>query len=52
MAGTERVTRGKHTPIMLVTRMETIAMSLRGNAPVLSLQELDSVSQSPDAETA
>lgn len=50
-AGMERVTRGKHTPIMLVTRMETIAMILRGRARFLSLQELlDSVVHSPDWE--
>lgn len=52
-AGIERVTRGKHTPIMLVTRMETMAMILRGNALALSLQELmDSVPHSSDTEKA
>lgn len=37
-AGIEREKRGKHTPIMLVTKMEAMAMSLRGSAADLLLQ--------------
>lgn len=50
-AGTERVTRGKQTPIMLVTRMETMAMIFRGNAFDLLLHE-SSESASHSSETA
>ena len=49
-AGTERVTRGKQTPIMLVTRMETMAMIFRGNAFDLLLHE-SSESASHSSET-
>ena len=39
-AGIDRVTRGKHTPIMLVTRMDIMAM-------ILSVKALDLLIQSP-----
>lgn len=45
--GTYRLKRGAVTPIMLVTRIATIAMILRGNALVLSMHEfVESVSHS------
>lgn len=44
---TYRLKRGAATPIMLVTRMATIATILRGKALVLSMQEsVESVSHS------
>lgn len=46
-AGMERVTRGKHTPIMLVTRIETMAMILSGCALCLLLQESCACSSHP-----
>lgn len=48
-AGTERVTSGRETPIILVTRMETIAMILRGKAFFLLLQL--SFSSEPQSST-
>lgn len=52
-AGIAREKRGKHTPIMLVTRMEAMAMSLRGRAADLLLHLfLLSDWQSSDCETA
>lgn len=39
-AGIERVTSGKQTPIMLVMRMEKIAIIFRGKARFLLLQVL------------
>lgn len=39
-AGTERVTRGRETPMMLVMRIEAMPMSFNGRALVLLLQEL------------
>lgn len=49
-AGIERVTSGKHTPIMLVTRIEKMAMIFRGRALDLLMQPPDSVPQSSDSE--
>lgn len=52
-AGIERVKSGKQTPIMLVIKIVTIAMILRGNAADLSLQELvSSPHSSSDCERA
>lgn len=51
-AGMERVRRGELTPMMLVTRMEKMAMSFRDNAPDLSVQELFSGSHSSESESA
>ena len=37
-AGIEREKRGKHMPIMLAIKMETMAMNLRGSASDFLLQ--------------
>lgn len=52
-AGIQRVNSGKQTPIMLVIKIVTMAMILRGNAADLSLQELvSSPHSSSDFERA
>ena len=52
-AGIEREKRGKHTPIMLVTNIEAMAISLSGSAADLLLQLLLlSDSHSSDCEAA
>ena len=49
-AGIERVTKGKHTPITLVAKIENMAITFRGWAFSLLLQLfVDSLSQSASA---
>lgn len=48
-AGIERVTNGRHTPIILVTKMENMAMIFKGNALDLLTHEL--FSSAPQSST-